>query len=1433
MKRFSRTLSALMAFIMVAVTGLSMGTPSKAYASAPVNLAVNPGFEVSGAALTGWDYSGTEGAWSIKSGTGNFHGGANSVNYWLGTPYQFTLSQTISNLSDGEYVLKAWASGGGGETSANLFVSGYGGNKLQSAITNTGWGKWVQYTIPGIQVTGGSAAIGFEVDAPGDKWGYFDDIEFYKVPSWNEAKALAATNVSATGLTLDWSGVDAPTQVTGYRVFKDGSELASTTGTSYEVSDLIPNTEYTFKVEAENGSDLVSTSGPSLAVTTSGDSSNAAPSWSESKTLIASQLTSRGVVLEWSGAQDGAGVTKYRIYENGTVKATVTGVTYQLTGLSPGTAYTYRVEAGNAASLWSTSGPSVNVNTPAVAAEPFIKGADISSLQAVEDAGGKYYDLGVEKDLLDILQDHGVNYVRLRIWNNPVDVGGYNDKAHVVALAKRAKAKGMKLLLDFHYSDFWTDPGKQVKPAAWKDLSFNELQQAVYDYTADVLNTLEAENAYPDMVQVGNEINPGMLLPDGSNSNYDNLAALLKKGIGAVRDTTPQGHEVKIMLHLAEGGDNGAFRSFFDAMRNRNVDYDVIGMSYYSYWHGPFNNLKNNLNDMAARYGKEVIVVETSYGHRLGDGDGFPDSFTQTEADEAGFPATVEGQTQLVTTVMNTVANVPNGKGVGVFYWEPAWIPVPKDAQGQYQAGWKNGEGSSWNNQAMFDFEGNALASLDAFKFQPGDLPEKLALMAKNPEGIIVPVNESASNVEELLPDTAAVLYNEGSIEQAPIEWQGIEQDDLSRIGSFELTGHIEGIEKAVKTTVTVTSYQNEATNPGFESSDSSTGWILSGTPDVASFKTDAGNAFAGNKAVNYWSKSAYQFTLSQTLTDLPNGTYVLKAKVSGGGGENGIHLYAENYGGDKLTSGNIVNSGWQQWNDGTLGNIEVTNGQATIGLSVDAPATSDGIWGWIDSFELYKQVQVPQWENSKSLTASDISARSVKLSWSGVSGSDPVSGYKVYKDGKLLTSVTGSTYTVSNLMPNTAYTFKVETSLDGAIWTSTGPSVSITTEAEPVTPSVPTNTVPVVTAPEKSSVVSISSDQLLGGKTVINVPATTTEIKLPANVAELLGGAPLQLKAGSLNLEVPVSLFKQLVKDLAAGEQPASISLTLHPLTDGEAANLIAQVGKSSKAELRVIGALYDFGLSVTSSGGKTNELKKFDEPITIRFQKPVSATGPVGIFYITDNGGAQYIGGQQEGDFITAKISHFSKYALLEVNKSFTDVPVTHWANDAISQLAARLLVSGMDDSSFQPNREVTRAEYVAMLVKALGLEPTLNKSKFADVPVDAWYAGAVAAATDLGIAQGKGANRFEPNSPITREEMAKLTVQAVTILKNSAGTGDQGKSTSFSDADQASAWAKPYVQRVSELGLMSGRESGRFVPKAKVTRAEAAQIIWRMLK
>jgi arabinogalactan endo-1,4-beta-galactosidase len=332
---------------------------------------------------------------------------------------------------------------------------------------------------------------------------------------------------------------------------------------------------------------------------------------------------------------------------------------------------------------------------PAQAQTAFARGADISSLIKSEDLGGVYmWSDGWREDAVWILQKSGVNWVRLKVWVDPAD--GYNTKTQVVALASRAKAAGMNVLIDFHYSDFWTDPGKQTKPAAWTGLSFSQLRGAVYDHTADVLSGLKNAGVVPQMVQVGNELNAGMLWPDGRYDRLDQLAQLLVSGADAVYDNSSG---TKVMLHLAEGGNNSTFRWFFDAMKARGVPFDAIGASYYPYWHGSLSGLQSNLNDMASRYAKPVYVVETAYPFNPGDRDGYANLVTAATP-VAGYPSSYTGQSNMLTAIANVVKNVPNGRGGGVFWWEATWIAVEGN-------GWDPTDpnsGNAWENQALFDF---------------------------------------------------------------------------------------------------------------------------------------------------------------------------------------------------------------------------------------------------------------------------------------------------------------------------------------------------------------------------------------------------------------------------------------------------------------------------------------------------------------------------------------------------------------------------------------------------------------------------------------------------------------------------------------------------------------------------------------------------------
>lgn len=361
----------------------------------------------------------------------------------------------------------------------------------------------------------------------------------------------------------------------------------------------------------------------------------------------------------------------------------------------------------------------------------FIKGADISTLLDAEKHGAKFYnDKNQPQDALAILKANGVNYVRLRLWVDPKDAqgqaygGGDNDLATTLALAKRAKAQGMKLLLDFHYSDFWTDPGKQFKPKAWEKMDYPQLKNAIHDYTRDTIARFKQEGVLPDMVQIGNEINSGMLWPEGKSwgqggGEFDRLAGLLNYAIDGLKENLKNGEQVKIMLHLAEGTKNDTFRWWFDEITKRNVPFDVIGLSMYTYWNGPISALQSNMDDISKRYNKDVIVVEAAYGYTLANCDNAENSFQEKEEKAGGYPGTVQGQYDYIHDLMQSVANVQGHRGKGIFYWEPTWIAVPGNTWAT-QAGmnyindkWK--EGNARENQALFDCQGKVLPSVKVF----------------------------------------------------------------------------------------------------------------------------------------------------------------------------------------------------------------------------------------------------------------------------------------------------------------------------------------------------------------------------------------------------------------------------------------------------------------------------------------------------------------------------------------------------------------------------------------------------------------------------------------------------------------------------------------------------------------------------------------------
>ncbi|SER50021.1 arabinogalactan endo-1,4-beta-galactosidase [Streptomyces sp. yr375] len=336
-----------------------------------------------------------------------------------------------------------------------------------------------------------------------------------------------------------------------------------------------------------------------------------------------------------------------------------------------------------------------------------IKGSDISSLAKSEAKGGVYKtSSGTTGDAVTILKNAGMNYARLKVWVDPAD--GYNNKTRVLAMAKRVKAAGMKLLVDFHYSDTWADPGAQSKPAAWSGHSYSQLKTDVYNHTYDVLNALKAQGTTADMVQVGNEINGGMMWSEGSTDNWGQLAGLLNSGYDAVKAVDSS---TTVALHLAKGGDLTGTRWWFDSALSNGVKFDAIGLSYYGYWHGTLADFQTTLDDAAARYAKPVFVAETAYPFRLDSDDSLTNQIDLSSELVTGYPATAAGQLAWMNAVANIVEAVPNGRGLGIFYWEATWTAVTGN-------GWDPADaasGNGWENQALFGYDDKALSSMAWF----------------------------------------------------------------------------------------------------------------------------------------------------------------------------------------------------------------------------------------------------------------------------------------------------------------------------------------------------------------------------------------------------------------------------------------------------------------------------------------------------------------------------------------------------------------------------------------------------------------------------------------------------------------------------------------------------------------------------------------------
>ncbi len=561
--------------------------------------------------------------------------------------------------------------------------------------------------------------------------------------------------------------------------------------------------------------------------------------------------------------------------------------------------------------------------------EDFLFGADVSSYVAERESGVRFYDYeGNELDdqgFFDLLADQGVNYVRLRVWNDPYDAeghgygGGNCDLEKAVRAGVWATQAGMRVMIDFHYSDFWADPAKQQAPKAWEGLSVEEKAKALSEYTEESLTALLDAGVDVGMVQIGNETNGKFC----GESDWDAMCRLFSAGSGAVRSAAAEkDREIKVALHFANPETEGRYADYAAQLAAHEVDYDVFASSYYPYWHGTTEHLTTVLSQVAETYGKQVMVAETSWASTLSDGDGHGNTVAEGSNDRnLPYPISEQGQAMELRDVIAAVHAVGD-KGIGVFYWEPAWIPVQvyeesaKDAQAVYErnaAAWEK-DGSGWaasyakeydpddagqwyggsavDNQALFDFSGHPLESLRVFRY----------------------------------------VYTGTTAE--PVAYEPGEDAAAEDAAAEDVEGNL-------------------LLNPGFEDADVSM-WRLDAPGDCAGIREEPNNVRSGAYCLHFWAEDAFSYTAEQTVV-LDAGTYRAGAYLQGGdaGDDAVFQLYVRV--GDDTRTAETEMTGWQNWsNPEVTGLVIAEDGtEATIGVFV---SSGPGGWGAWDDLYLVKE---------------------------------------------------------------------------------------------------------------------------------------------------------------------------------------------------------------------------------------------------------------------------------------------------------------------------------------------------------------------------------------------------------------------------------------------------------------------------------------------
>lgn len=598
--------------------------------------------------------------------------------------------------------------------------------------------------------------------------------------------------------------------------------------------------------------------------------------------------------------------------------------------------------------------------------DDFIFGMDSSQVPALEAAGVKYYDYdGKEADVFEILAESGINYIRVRVWVDPFDSegngygGGNCNIDTAIEIGKRATKYGMKLLVNFHYSDFWADPSKQMVPKAWANMDIDTKAEAAYEYTLECLNKLKAEKIDVGMVQVGNETNGALC----GEKIWMNIYKIMAAGSKATREVFP---DALVAVHFANPEKAGSYADYAKKLNYYSLDYDVFATSYYPYWHGSLENLTEVLNHVADTYGKKVMVAETSYAYTPDDTDFSSNSVSGGGGVTLDYPMTVQGQANHVRNVVNTMVNDVHN-GIGVFYWEGTWISVGTNSWEEnstlwetYGAGWASSYskeydpddagkyygGCACDNQALFDAEGKPLESLKVFSLlgTGNEVPVKADSI--EPADIQVDLNGTI-----VLPDKVYAFMTDNSKQEVPVTWENVDYDAMYNggVAKYDIVGNADGMEAHCY--VSMVEY-NFLTDYSFE--EGGNAWTATANGEmnelyVEDKKTDS---LTGSFHYHFWSaaQDTVDFDLEQEVKELPAGTYKYAISIMGGDcGETDIYAYVK-LNDEIVATAPMGINGYGNWDTGSISEFEY-NGtdKLAVGIHVKCSGEGGGAWGKID----------------------------------------------------------------------------------------------------------------------------------------------------------------------------------------------------------------------------------------------------------------------------------------------------------------------------------------------------------------------------------------------------------------------------------------------------------------------------------------------------